>query len=295
MLGGDGFIGRHVCQRLLGCGSVPVVCVGRRRSPYVPMAGVQYATLDVDTGKLADIGVTKGDTVVHLASSIVPRTALDNSTAMMAASVASAMSIGQECVHLGVERLIYTSSGGTVYGERVSPADEQSPCFPIGFYGTHKLIIESALRLCVQDTRTQLVTLRVSNPFGPGQRIDRPQGIIGHLFASVRAGVTFYVSGDGRQVRDYLDVRDLAEAYFLVSRYSGAHQVFNIGSGIGRSINEVIKSVEECCGIQVDRGYSPRSSSELSYSVLNSDLARKELSWEPRRGFESSLVEFWQE
>lgn len=295
VLGGSGFIGRHVCRRFVEDGSESVVSVGRRDGSQEDIGGLRYAKLNVDVGRLAEIGVGEGDTVIHLASSIVPRTALEDSAAMMAASVSSAMAIGQECVRLGVERLIYTSSGGTIYGARQVPADEQSACFPVGFYATHKLVVESALRLCVLGTGTRLVTLRISNPFGSGQRLDRPQGLIGHLLASVRKGTSFMVSGDGSQVRDYLDVRDVAEAYWLASRYGGECQVFNIGSGIGRSIVDVITSVEQCCGVQIVRHVGPRSHDELSYSVLNSCLARRELAWQPCRDFRASLAELWDE
>lgn len=294
VLGGDGFIGQHVCRAIAASGHESVVCVGRRELPRVPMAGIEYRQLDVDVGPLASVGLSRGDAIVHLASSIVPRTALHDEASVITASAASTMALAREAAALKARCLVLASSGGTIYGPRTSPASENDACMPEGFYAVQKLVLESLCRLSLRGSKTKFVSLRVSNPFGPGQRTDKPQGLIGHLFAAMVRKHAFLVSGDGTQVRDYVDVRDVAEAFRLAVDYCGEHQVFNVGSGIGRSVLDVIRCVERVGGSPLALTFSPCAAGELRYSVLDPELSMRELGWRNSRQFEVSLGDYWE-
>jgi UDP-glucose 4-epimerase len=125
------------------------------------------------------------------------------------------------------------------------------------------------------------ITLRVANPYGERQRIETAQGAVGVFLHHALKGLPIEIWGDGSVTRDYIHVSDVAEAFIRAMEYSGAKSLFNISSGAGTSLNELIGMLEDVTGKPVEVRYLPSRSFDVPVSVLSNDLARDELKWTP--------------
>jgi len=182
-----------------------------------------------------------------------------------------------------VLRIVFISSGGTVYGPPLYlPIDENHPTNPLVSYGITKLTIEKYLKMFEFMHGIKTITLRVANPYGERQRIETAQGAVGVFIHHALKGIPIDIWGDGSVTRDYLHVSDVAEAFVRALGYSGEKHCFNISSGAGISLNELIGMLEDMLGKQIKRNYLPGRPFDVPVSVLSNDLARKELKWEPR-------------
>ena len=150
----------------------------------------------------------------------------------------------------GVQRLVFVSSGGAVYGTpQYKPIDEAHPTNPISSYGIVKLSIEKYLAMFGVLHDLDYVILRVSNPFGPGQIVKKGQGLVPAILRAIVESEPLTVFGDGRAQRDYIYIEDLIDALEKAILLPGAsRKVINIGSGEGRSICDIVAKIEEVSG-----------------------------------------------
>jgi UDP-glucose 4-epimerase len=179
-----------------------------------------------------------------------------------------------------VGKIIFISSGGTVYGApRYIPVDEAHPTEPQVSYGIVKLAIEKYLLMYERLHGIKTAILRVANPFGERQRVETAQGAVGVFLYRALRGLPIEIWGDGSVTRDYVYIGDVAEAFASALTYSGAQSVFNIGSGAGTSLNELIALVEKLLRHPVEKRYFPGRTIDVPVNVLCNDLARRELGW----------------
>ena len=122
----------------------------------------------------------------------------------------------------------------------------------------------------------------VANPFGRRQRVETAQGAVAAFFSKAMNGEPVEIWGDGSVVRDYIHVSDVAEAFARAVNYDGERSVFNIGTGIGTSLNELVDLIERALGREVARVYRPSRRFDVPVSILDNSLARRELGWERR-------------
>jgi len=148
-------------------------------------------------------------------------------------------------------------------------------------YGITKLVIEKYLRMYSHLHGIRTITLRVANPYGERQRIETAQGAIGVFLHHALKGLPIEIWGDGSVTRDYIHVSDVAEAFVRAMEYAGSKRIFNISSGSGTSLNELIVMLEKVLNKSIERRYLPARPFDVPVSVLNSDLARDELKWTP--------------
>jgi UDP-glucose 4-epimerase len=182
-----------------------------------------------------------------------------------------------------VGRIVFISSGGTVYGApKYIPIDEKHPTDPEVSYGITKLAIEKYLHLYSHLHGIKQVSLRVANPYGERQRVETAQGAVGVFIHNVLKGTPIEIWGDGNVQRDFLHVSDVAEAFAKAVTYTGETSVFNISSGIGTSLNSLMSMIEEVSGAPVARNYKPGRSFDVPVSVLCNKLAQDDLGWSPR-------------
>jgi UDP-glucose 4-epimerase len=262
VLGSEGFIGKHLCSAL----SAHEV---RRFSHSL---GHDFQ----DTDSLHAF-LHGSDIVFHLISATVP--ANENESGLTA-SVLPTLRMLKLAKEYGA-RVIFASSGGTVYGVSDQRLTEESPTEPICFHGAHKLLIEKYLRISGVDYRI----LRISNVYGPGQGTAQPQGVIAHFAQRIKEHQPIEVWGDGSAVRDYVHVADVVDAFVKAAQYTGSHRVFNIGRGIGYSVQDVLSLMNA----QDVRFLEPLSEAVPS-NILDYSRARQELGWVPTRNLSEYIA-----
>jgi UDP-glucose 4-epimerase len=161
------------------------------------------------------------------------------------------------------------------------PIDERHPTDPLVSYGITKLAIEKYLHLFEHLHGIRAISLRVANPYGERQRIETAQGVVGVFLHRAISGIPLDIWGDGTITRDYIHVSDVAEAFVRAIDYSGDKRTFNISSGVGVSLNELIGMMENVLGRPIMRKFLPGRPFDVPVSVLCNKLAQDELNWSP--------------
>ena len=190
--------------------------------------------------------------------------------------------------------IIFTSSGGTVYGiPSQVPIRETHPTDPTCSYGITKLATEKYLALYQQLHGLDYTVLRIANPFGERQRIHGQQGAIAIFMGKTLRGEVVDIWGDGTVVRDYIHISDVVQALMLaMPSQSHSQRVFNIGSGQGHSLNEVLHNIEQVTGKPVLRRLMGPRPFDVPVSVLDIRCAAQHLAWQPQTPFLQGLQRF---
>ncbi len=294
ILGGGGFIGSAIADRLLKDGHELRIFEHARVEPYRQFSGgerVEWLAGDFMSVHDVSRAIDGVDTVLHLVSTTLPKGSNDDMVYDVESNLVTTLQLLGAMVDKGVRKIVFISSGGTVYGSPVYlPIDEDHPTEPRVSYGITKLAIEKYLLLYQQLYGIRANILRVANPFGERQRIETAQGAVGVFLSRAIRNQPVEIWGDGSATRDYIHVSDVAEAFARVVNYDGTKSVFNIGSGIGTSLNELLDIIERVLGREVVRHYRPGRPFDVPVSVLDNTLARRELGWEPQLKLEAGIV-----
>lgn len=281
VLGGNGFIGRHVCAVLVRDG-FDVISLVRKVIDHPAYPKQQYA-VDLQNAEETSRYFVGAENIICLAPSSLPATANENISADVHSHVEATIRLAEYAANLNVAKFVFASSGGTVYGD--NPQDiltEQSATCPISAYGASKLAIEHYLSVLERHSNTSVVSLRIANPYGRGQDIRKEQGFMSAVLHAYRSNTPITIWGDGEIFRDFLDVSDVASAMRLALAYEGPHSVFNIGSSQGYSLNEVIAAFEEVAKTRIEVTYKPNRHFDVYSNILCNDLAKAELGWVPK-------------
>ena len=294
VLGGGGFIGSAVCDRLLCDGHQVRVLARPKLTPYrafapeEPMEWMRGDFLNVHDLRETVQGV---DAVFHLVSTTVPKSANDDPIWDVQSNLVGALQLLQVLREQPVGRIIFVSSGGTVYGPpRYLPIDEDHPTNPLTAYGITKLAIEKHLQMFTHIHGVPSIILRVSNPYGPRQRIETAQGAVGVFLHRALAGAPIEIWGDGETTRDYIYIGDVAEVLARAVTYDGREQVFNVGTGQGTSLNALVEWIERVIDRPVQRVYRPARAFDVPVSVLDNTRIREAFDWSPQVGLPEGLT-----
>jgi UDP-glucose 4-epimerase len=292
VLGAGGFIGTNLCRALSAAGAS---VRGFGRPPAFPAALPEMSWTPAQPSNQAAVfqAAHGAEVVFHLLGGSVPEAAEGDAAADLRTGAADSVELLARCQEAGVKRIVFISSGGTVYGvPRRIPIAEDHPTEPISVYGIHKLLVEKHLGLLAHRHGLRSVVLRAANPYGPFQAPGRGQGVIATLIARRLAGLPVEIWGDGSVTRDFLHVADLVEAMLGAALYDGPQRVLNVGSGRGRTILEVVSSIDAVLGL---RGapilHRPGRAVDVPVNVLDTGLARRELGWSARRDWMQGLAE----
>lgn len=280
VLGAGGFIGTNLCRALSAAGG-SVHGYGRAPTFSAALPPIRWTAAEFSDHARLAAALEGVCTVFHLLGASFPADAERDPAEDLRTNVAASIDLIALCRAAGVRRIVFISSGGTVYGvPRCLPISETHPTDPISAYGIHKLLVEKHLGLQAYRHGLQVVVLRVANPYGPFQIPDRGQGLIAALIRRRLSGRPVEVWGDGRVVRDFLHVDDLVDAMLRAVSYEGPHSVLNVGSGIGRSVLEVIASVNDVLGTgNAEILYRPGRAVDVPANVLDVSLIQRELGW----------------
>jgi UDP-glucose 4-epimerase len=286
IFGGGGFVGSTVVDRLVRDGHQLRIFERPRVVPYRsfrPEDRVEWVSGDIFSSHDVGDAIEGMDVVLHLVSTTLPKSSNDDPIFDVETNVVGTLQLLNAMVVRNVKRMIFISSGGTVYGNPIYlPVDERHPTDPLVSYGVTKLAIEKYLVVFERMHGIQSIVLRVANPYGERQRVETAQGAVGVFLHNAVKGIPIDIWGDGSVTRDYVHVSDVAEAFALALAYAGEKRVFNISSGVGVSLNELLAMVEDSLGRPVVRRYLPGRPFDVQVSVLSNQLAREELKWAPR-------------
>jgi UDP-glucose 4-epimerase len=302
--GGTGFIGSQLALQLLSEG-YPLRILSH--SGYVPPLleeALAHKRLEIVSADLNDHvsiqravqGVQK---VVHLAWSTVPKNATDNLVYDVQSNVVGSIQLFMACVAEKVEKVVFVSSGGTVYGvPQKLPIVETHPLQPISGYGLSKVSVEQYLYLFGHLHKLPYLVLRVANVYGKGQNTRKGQGVIGVWADKIRAGEPLEIWGSDAIIRDYVHVRDTVEAIKMALTQNLATQtvspIFNVGTGRGYSLKELLALVQSFFPKPLEVRYLDQNRPfDVPANVLCNEKIKNVLGWQPKVSIEAGLREIF--
>ncbi len=297
LTGGNGFIGTHLVDLLRAEGH-EVRVFDRFPNRFRPdRPDVEYLMGELGNQGEMEEAVRGVDWVFHLAYNTLPQTSNDDPVHDVTSNVVASINLLNECVKEKVRKVVFVSSGGTVYGvPQSSLISEDHENNPICSYGITKLTIEKYLHLFQRLHGLEYVVTRFSNPYGELQNPNAKQGAIGVFLGHIARDQPIAIWGDGEVVRDYLYITDAVKALLCAAQYqpedSSSPRIFNIGSGEGHSLNQIVAAIKTVVGPHVTVNYSSSRSLDVPCNVLDISRARTHLRWNPEvpltRGIEMS-------
>jgi len=293
LLGGAGFMGRALAARLQSRG-LEVHVVTRAATVAMPR-GIHVHGGGIENVELLRRLLPGVGTVVHLASATTP--GLSGKAPSLEANLNIGPTLGflEELQRHADIRLVYVSSGGTVYGNpTLDPVPETAAVAPLSFYGAGKVAIENFL-LCFQRvTGSPVAIARPSNLYGPGQPFYQGFGVIRTMLQHVRDGSTMKIWGDGTVVRDFVYIDDVVSALECLMDDARASGIYNVGSGVGHSLVDLIGIIDSECGKKLQVEFTPSRNIDVHRIVLDCARIRERLGWTANMDLNAGIGKTWE-
>ncbi|OAI56276.1 hypothetical protein AYO49_04590 [Verrucomicrobiaceae bacterium SCGC AG-212-N21] len=282
VFGGTGYIGSHLVRKLVEAGHA--VTILSRKTSTLPADTLRLITGSLAQSEAVNQVLQGADVVYHLAWEGTPATEAFHPDSDP--NVKQSLKLAEQCAQHGIRRVIFCSSGGAVYGPASNlPIREDHPLRPISAYGQAKAAVEEVLAA----HRLDAIVARPGNAYGGLQRTDGVQGVLGRLIWCLKHDHPFTIYTGGDVVRDFVHVEDVAEALVALGIYAGSERVFNIGSGVGTSISQLVELVEKSSGRQVARQLEPARAFDVPSNILSSDLLQRETGWSARHDLAAEI------
>ncbi len=291
MTGASGFLGRALVPALLAAGEM-VVAVGRRDNPFDAHPRLTWRRLNLSdpAAPLAE-AVRGAETIYHLSWSTVPAEASLAPSEDARENIVGSLRLIESIAAGEKPRFVFASSGGTIYGRlQKIPAPEDHPLNPISAYGLSKRTVEAYLDLFADSGALRPVSLRIGNLFGPGQDPARLFGAVTQFARAALAGEPIVLFGDGSTVRDYVYIDDAVDALMTAARAGEASRALNIGGGMGRSLNDIIRIIEKHMQKPVAVDRRAARAFDAPVSILDCSRARREIGWSAQVPFEEGVL-----
>ena len=294
VLGGSGFIGSAVTDCLATAGhSVRVVDTRLPAPSERRPRSIQYQEGNLlNTSDLDAVFSGGADTVLHFVSATVPATSLDNVTVEVEANVLVAVRVLDAMVRHGIRRIGFPSSGGTIYREGPDAHREDERCEPTCPYGLGKLLVEELLRYYAQRHGIEYQIWRIANPYGDRTKRHRMQGVIDAFLHRVRDDDVLRVWGDGSVERDFIFIDDLASALTACLERASWNEVYNVGTGVGTSVTQVLQTLERTVGRPL-RVETVPSYVGPARSVLDPEKLKRVTGWSPAFDLRTGIATAW--
>ena len=275
LLGGAGFIGTNLVLELAKDPMNEITVVDKDalffktlEEMHLPM--LKFVESDFSADSDYEQLVAGQDIVYHLVSTTVPTTSNRKIADEIKENVVFSANLFEACVHQRVKKVVFLSSGGTVYGREVTcPLSEETPTNPITSYGLQKITIEKLLYLYNYMYGLDYRIIRLANPYGPYQR---PNGILGAVTTftyKAMKGEKIQVYGDGSVIRDFIYIDDAIRAILNIVNGNSEYHTFNIGSGRGTSIKMVLNTISAILNVKMDVEYSGARAVDVPVNYLN--------------------------
>lgn len=292
LVGGAGFIGSHLAQGLSADGwNVAIV---DRIAPPSTEGRCEVILGDLRDLRLLRNALSRYSRVVYLAHESRTAPAADRLAANFINNVELFLLVLQEAIGCGLEEFTLFSTGGAVYGEpdRV-PIGEDAPTNPLSPYGIAKLTMEKYLAMTARSEGFRHLCLRPSNPYGPGQSFTGTQGIVSVSMARIARGQAINILGDGSATKDYIFIDDLVAGVISLLRTHRASGVFNIGTGKGLSVVELLRLISKTIGKEPALAFGPPFAGDVSRNIMSCEKLRVATGWWPRVNIEEGLARTW--
>lgn len=285
ILGAAGFIGTNLVMKLAEDDSNKIVAVDKNEDFFTVMKknnlnNVRFTEASLEFDMKFDDILNEQDIVYHLVSTTVPTTSNQHISQELQANITFSSNLFEACVRSGVKKVVFISSGGTVYGKEVNcPLNEQTPTNPISAYGVQKVTIEKLLYLYNYMYGLDYRIVRLANPYGPYQR---PNGVLGAVTTftyKALKGEEIAVYGDGSVVRDFIYIDDAIKAIVKIVEGENKHHTFNLGCGYGTSIKNVLGTIQKSLGLEMNVFYKKGRKVDVPINYL--DISRYEKYYGP--------------
>jgi len=284
---GGGLIGGAAASALADKGRAVTVL---SRAPAAQRLGAidwRYGSLH---DSLPDSLLAGRRAVIYAAGSIFPATRVESVASALEEQLMPVVALAERAARQGARCFVFLSSGGTVYGNTaIVPTHEAVPTNPINLYGAIKVMTEQALAEVGRRTGMSIVSLRVSNPYGPGQQGSRRLGFVAAAIEAARAGQPVTIWGDGLTTRDFVHLDDVSNAVCLAADYTEGTQVLNIASGREASLLEICRLVGEASGHRLDVRFEEARSVDVRRNVLAVERAAAVIGWQPQVTLEEGI------
>ena len=289
--GGAGFIGSHLVDRLIQEGHEVVIVdnlsTGKRRNLN---RAARFFKLDIQSWRLERVFRNERPNIVmHLAAQMDVRKSVEDPIFDAQVNVLGMLNVLQQSIKHGVRKVVFSSSGGAIYGEQeIYPVPESHATRPLSPYGISKLCGEQYLSYYQRVSGLQIVSLRYANVYGPRQDPDGEAGVVAIFIQKLLNNEQAIVNGNGRQTRDFVYVEDVVEANLAVMGQE-TQGTYNVGTGEETSINDLLRILIAHTNSTCKEIHGPAKIGEQVRSVIDSSKLRQELSWEPRTELSEGL------
>jgi UDP-glucose 4-epimerase len=286
--GGSGFIGSHLVDRLLREGhSVDVVddlssgSLANLSAAREFRHGLRFHQVDVRDATATDLIVRRQpDVVFHLAAQASVVTSIADPGFDAEVNVVGSVRVIEGALRAGAKKVVYAASGGTLYGEARRAADETQAHRPLSPYGVSKKIVLDYLFAYRERCGLEFTALALANVYGPRQRSDGEGGVVAIFATELAAEVPSTIDGDGSQIRDFVYVDDVVDAFVRASARGGG-LVCNIGTGKGTTIKRLYALMAQAAGSEMSPRFGPRRAGDVRANVLSPERSRLHLGWRP--------------
>lgn len=274
LIGGAGFIGSNIAKQLI-INNYSVFVLEPPGANFSRLYQIEDK-VKIYYGKLEQYDLIRDilnkntiDTVIHLASTLIPSSSLQSYLFEFDTVIKPTINLFPILSELNV-KLVYFSSGGTIYGLRKGTSfSELSEIAPISYYGQSKLIIEESIKFEHRNSGLKYLILRPSNPYGIGQAIHGKQGLIAACIGNIIKNESITIWGDGSVIRDYIYIDDLVNAIITIIKLGGDNEIYNIGTGTGYSVSEVINIITKCIDEKIKVKYVDARSVDVPSVILD--------------------------
>lgn len=291
LLGGNGFIGKALAQKYARLGDE--VHIISRQKPMFPLSGIQFHQASLDNVELLQKLIPQCSLVIHAASTCTPASSATQPSKEGEENLLPLLRLLEMLSDYPPRQFIFMSSGGTVYGNPSAlPVTEDAPLLPISYHGAAKSAAEHFLHAFAHSS-FPVTILRPSNIYGPGQEGPSGFGIIKTILQHLKSDTPMEIWGDGKTLRDYLYIDDLVEGVTQVQQQN-CTGAFNIGSGIGRSVDELIDLAQLVTGRNLSIVRKPAKVSDVKGIVLDYGRLAKTTGWAPRMSLEAGIGRTWE-
>ena len=293
LLGGGGFIGSALA-RCLRKKKFNVHILSRQFHSQQIDSNIIFHQGSLDNRKIIERVLPECQTIIHLASSTTPGSSSRQPSLEADKNITPTLHFLDILQSFKNIHIIFVSSGGTLYGNPEStPVNETQPLNPLSFHGAGKVAIETFLRTFSNFPENTTTVVRPSNVYGPEQPIRSGFGVIRTMLEHIRKGTVMEIWGNGTSVRDFLYIDDMLSAMIQLINLPRDNNTYNVGSGIGYSLNQLKEIVESVCGKKLDVIYRPSRKTDVNTIVLDSSRLIKKTKWYPAVSLEQGIELTW--
>jgi UDP-glucose 4-epimerase len=288
--GGAGFIGSHLVDALVAHDNeVHVLDNLATGSRDVVNAAAAFHEGDIRSDAASQFAALRPEVVFHLAAQADVGTSVLRPDYDAEVNVVGTVRV-LEAARTSGAQVVFSSTGGAIYGECDGPAPEDAPRRPVSPYGVAKLCAEEYLAGWNRLYGTGHVALRFANVYGPRQAASLEGGVVAIFLERLAAGDGGTIFGDGRQTRDFVFVADAVSALLAATGHGG---VFNVGTGVETSVSELHAACRRAAGVELEPAYAPARAGDALRSVVSPARADRELGWRAETSLADGLARTW--